>query len=386
MSCHSRGSWRIDRIAFFFSHRACGARCAIDDTAGGRNSFETEGGGRGGVEGWPGGRDGLRNQDDMDEFRWIDILRQKGTEALGVQVGIGDDAAVLAPSLYPLVTACDTLVENVHFRRDTTTAYQLGRKLVAVNVSDFAAMGVQPQYALLSMSFPKSIDVDWFHGFAEGLMSEMKRWSVGLVGGDTTASPEGISLTVTLLGYAETAPLLRSGGRAGEPLYVTGTLGDSALGLYLSQHSHDINVHSQFLMERHRVPEPRLAWGRLLAQEQLATACQDISDGLLQDVAHIAQASGCAAKVFLEQIPRSHAFRHISESLSLESPSLMAATGGEDFELVFSTSPERSIPQELEGISVSSVGCLCEGVPGDVICLDSAGEVVEVKRRGWRHF
>ena len=328
----------------------------------------------------------MKNWDDIDEFKWIDLLRQKGADLAGVQVGIGDDAAVLAPNSYPLVTACDTLVENIHFRRDTTTAYQLGRKLVGVNVSDFAAMGVKPHHALLSMSFPESIDIDWFHGFSDGLISEMKRWSVGLVGGDTTRSPDGISLTITLLGYAESPPLLRSGGRAGEPLYVTGTLGDSALGLYLSQHPHDTNESSRFLLERHCVPQPRLTWGRLLSEEKLATACQDISDGLLQDIGHIAQASGCAAKVFLEQIPQSDAFRHISKSLSLPSPSLMAATGGEDFELVFSAAPDQIIPPEMEGVAASSVGFLCEGTPGDVICLDSGGEVVEVPRQGWRHF
>jgi len=328
----------------------------------------------------------LKRPDDIGEFKWIDVLHQKMKDSTDVQVGIGDDAAVLAPSPYPLVTACDTLVEGVHFRCDTSSAYQIGRKLVAVNISDFAAMGVQPRHALLSMSFPSRIESDWFHAFSDGLSSELKRWSVDLVGGDTTGSPSHISLTMTLFGYAQSQPLLRTGGSVGESVYVTGTLGDSALGLQLLQHHDSVDEHGQVLINRHCVPTPRMAWGRFLAEEELATACQDISDGLIQDVGHIAKASGCAAKIFLAQIPRSHAFDVVSERLSSLSPELMAATGGEDFELVFSASSESVIPQELEGVSVTSVGVLCEGVPGDVFCIGLDGERVDLTHGGWRHF
>jgi thiamine-monophosphate kinase len=250
-----------------------------------------------------------------------------------VIIGIGDDAAALRlPPDQILLSCTDTLVEGVHFPADLP-AQDIGYRALAVNLSDMAAMGGEPAWALLALSIPRA-DEDWLQGFAAGLFELAVEHRVALVGGDTTRGP--LTVTLHLHGFAPSNVVLRrSGARSDDLICVTGTLGDACGGLS-ERMTNNPDPAYQYCWQRFRRPQPRLPAG--LALRNYASSCIDISDGLLADLSHILDASGCGATIEAEQLPMSSELR---ELLGTNAATEAALSGGDDYELCFTIPPAR---------------------------------------------
>jgi thiamine-monophosphate kinase len=299
-----------------------------------------------------------------------------------VPFGPGDDCAVLRPSKRPLAVTTDAVVEGVHFLRADGPLADVGHKALAVNLSDLAAMGARPRWFLCAVAAP-SLSRSEVRALGRGMSALARRFRVALVGGNVTRASE-LSLTLTVLGtLAGAAPLLRSGGRAGDILYVSGTLGAARLGL------RSLSVRGRGprfprAERRQRRPEPRVALGLLGAR--YASAAIDVSDGFLQDVGRLLAASRVGADVEAERIPVDADVRRAfaDEALALR----CALVGGEDYELLLAVPPGRAQAFERAcagaGEVVTPVGRL---VPGRGLhLLDSAGRRTPFPDAGFDHF
>jgi len=276
---------------------------------------------------------------DLGEFGLLGSLGLFGSHLPPGWVGPGDDAAVLPSPGGSLLLTTDLLVEGVHFRRATTSPEDLGYKAVAVNASDVAAMGGRPLAFTISLAAPPELEVSWVERLYSGLGQGAAAFTCPLAGGDTSSAPQ-VFLSIALLGTApRPGPVLRSGGRAGDDLFLTGTLGESALGLRLLEAGTPLDTPGrQRLAGRHLRPQPRLALGAALGEEGLADALIDVSDGLLQDLAHVIRASGTGAEVWAERLPISAPLAAEARRLGLDPLDLILA-GGEDYELLFAAPP-----------------------------------------------
>jgi thiamine-monophosphate kinase len=317
----------------------------------------------------------------MKEFQLIrQIQRQTSVPAsddsvTGVVLGIGDDAAVLEiPAGHLLVAATDTLNAGTHFPLETLP-YDIGFKCLAVNLSDLAAMGAVPHWALLSLSLPGA-EPEWIRSFTEGLMSLARPYGVSLVGGDTTCGPMSISLTA--MGSIEPGlQMQRNGAKPGDLLVVSGTIGGAAYALDMLQQGKP--VPERDLLDR---PQPRVELGLHLAP--YANSCIDISDGLLADLGHILKASGCGARIEIDKLPCSDAL----SKLDSEKRWKYQLSGGDDYELLFSL--PRSYEKEINAwgqqlnISLSIIGEIVEGT--GVQCLGPDGENYRPDYAGFEHF
>jgi thiamine-monophosphate kinase len=319
----------------------------------------------------------------LTEFQIIDrFFSQLGAKRADVQLGVGDDAALLqTPAGESLVAAIDTMVFGTHFLADTPPA-SVGHRALAVNLSDLAAMGAKPAWALLALTLPR-VDEAWLEGFARGFRAIAQEHDVALVGGDTTAG--GFCVSVQVLGHVPRgAALLRSGGKPGDAVFVSGTPGDSAAGFAISQNR--LNVPDaearDYLLNRFLYPTPRVALG--LRLRDYASACIDVSDGLLGDAGKMAAASQCGVEIAFEQLPLSPA---LVTALGDEEARRLALTGGEDFELCFCV-PQQNVArmeQELPPSvwSYRRIGVLKEA-PG--VAVFRAGTVMEFSHSGFDHF
>jgi thiamine-monophosphate kinase len=283
---------------------------------------------------------------DLGEFELIERIRTRTSGGAGVQRGIGDDAAVLnLPEGHQLLTSTDLLLEEVHFRRDWTDCNSLGRKAVAVNLSDIAAMGGRPRFLYLGLACPGETSLGEINAFLDGALEEAKRYDVTLVGGDTCRSPGPWLISVTIEGSTPAGhAVYRDGARPGDLIMVSGTLGDSALALHLLRHG---KIPEEGLLARHHRPTAQVELGQHLGKQRLASAMIDISDGLCGDLEHILQASHVNGLIEEERLPLSTPFREYSESR----PELreLAIFGGEDYELLFTVPPERAADVETLG-------------------------------------
>jgi thiamine-monophosphate kinase len=263
------------------------------------------------------------------EFELIERFTRPFTRGEGVRVGIGDDAAVLRPPPgEELVVTVDAVVEGVHFGPGFTPE-EIGWKSLAVNLSDLAAMGARPLWALVALATPPGAAPARLVRVGRGIAACARRHGLAVVGGNVTAAPV-LSVTVTVLGSIRPgSALVRSGGRPGDLLVVTGTLGDAALGLEPGAGAGP--------RARQRRPRPRLALGR--GAVGIATAAIDLSDGLLQDLGHLCVASGLGARVDADRLPLSAAYR--AANRSSRTPLEGALSGGEDYELLLAVPPSR---------------------------------------------
>jgi thiamine-monophosphate kinase len=287
---------------------------------------------------------------------------------------------VLAVAGYLAVTV-DTLVAGVHFP-DGTAPSLLGYRLLAVNLSDLAAMGARPRWCTLALTLPKAEEL-WLDGFSRGLFELAERYGVSVVGGNLSRGP--LTLTAQLMGTVERAKMLtRGGGHVGDDIYVTGTLGDSAAGvaLVLERSTAPHGSAAAALKERYYRPVPRVGAG--LALGPLATAAIDVSDGLLADLGHVCKASGCGATIDVERVPLS------AELMSLFPPQealAHALGGGDDYELLFTAPPSRAeeveTALEAAGTPVRRIGQL---VAGQTVVCRRDGEPFTPAARGFRHF
>jgi thiamine-monophosphate kinase len=296
-------------------------------------------------------------------------------------LGLADDAALLTPPPgRQLVLAADAMVSGVHFLPDDP-ADEVGRKLLRVNLSDLAAMGAVPLGYLMTVSVPADLPPDWFDGFAAGLAADQDLFGLALLGGDTTSTTGPLVLSLTILGHvAPGTALRRNGAEAGDDIWITGTVGDGALGLDALQGR--VPDPDGGLARRYRRPEPRVALGRRLAG--VANAAMDVSDGLLQDLGHLCRASGVAAVLRTDLVPASEAARRLGDGV-LE----RRLSGGDDYELLLAVPPDRTEALRREaaaaGVPVTWIGSFEAGDP-KVVTLDADGKPVELARSGWSHF
>jgi thiamine-monophosphate kinase len=318
------------------------------------------------------------------------LSREFGPAPNGVILGIGDDCAVLAgngPDY--LLWTVDTLVEGVHFDLAYTSLAQLGWKSLTVNLSDIAAMGGDPGPALLSLGWPPDRNRSGALDFAAGLAQAAREYGVAVIGGDTVASPGGLIVTVTLTGRVPADQMLRrAGAEVGDLIFVTGTLGEAATGLEVLRQGLNLPAElKEALTEAHLQPRPHLRAGRLLAQEGLATALIDTSDGIATDLYHICQASGVGALIPAEAVPISPRVMAAAPHLGLD-PLDLALCGGEDYLLLFTAPPEvaRRLPASFSRAGLAKPYPLGRIVTGNrVVLLTAAGEV-DISGRGYDHF
>ena len=303
-----------------------------------------------------------------------------------MRVGIGDDAAWLECRSRTFLLTADLLIEGVHFDLQWSSFYSLGYKALAVNLSDLAAMGGSAAYLTLSLGIPVDFKAEDVEEFYRGVRSLAAKSGVSLVGGDTSAA-ERLLISASLIGHCPYAPVMRSGAKVGDDLYVTGTLGDSALGLELLKKRRKRNDEdaAAYLISRHQFPSARLKAGALLAREKLARAMIDVSDGLLQDLTHLCKASATGAVVWEKALPLSPAYR----SLAGQKRDLYALTGGEDYELLFCVRRrDRSRLEKVKrrlGVPVTRIGeCLpaSEGIK----VIDGRGKPGFFSVKGYDHF
>ncbi|MDD5284438.1 MAG: thiamine-phosphate kinase [Desulfuromonadaceae bacterium] len=335
----------------------------------------------------------------IGEFGFISRIASASRQGAGVITGIGDDAAVTVPSPgMQLLTSTDMLLEDVHFRHAWHDPYRLGRKSLAVNISDIAAMGGIPRWATLSLAIPADLSLDFLDNFTRGFLSMAAEHGVSLIGGDTCASRNGLAVSVTIIG--EQFPdliLRRSGAFPDDEIWVTGTLGDAALGLKLMENGFDSTQPPEssltkiegreYLVSRLLDPTPRRSAGLALAESGLVTAMIDISDGLLADFGHIAEQSGVGGVIRLADLPLSSQFRSLAPSLSIDS-SILALSGGEDYELCY-TAPKANHEiivafMKKCGIEAASVG-IVTNLPG-VKGVNGDGSPCDVQIQGFNHF
>ena len=321
----------------------------------------------------------------MNEFELIARFFSRPPRATSVHLGVGDDAALLAPSPgCQLVVSVDMLVAGRHFFTDVDPE-KLGHKALAVNLSDMAAMGATPKWALLAGALPDS-DVTWLTAFTRGFYALAEAYGVDLVGGDTTRGP--LNLCVTILGEAPNGQALtRAGAKPGDDIYVSGELGDAALALAAMtgrmQFDGDAFDAARVRLE---TPMPRVALG--IALRGVATAALDVSDGLVGDLAHILERSGVGASVELAAVPRSPALTRLLGGAQRELALECLLAGGDDYELCF-TAP-REAAGRLAAIAASTalplsrIGTITQS-PGLVV-RDEGGAPLASMPRAFEHF
>ncbi len=316
------------------------------------------------------------------EFKLIRDYFMRRQQRDDVILGIGDDAAVLqVPAGYQLVQSVDTLVEGVHFPVETS-AQDIAFKVLAVNLSDMAAMGATPAWFTLALTLPGAEDF-WLKAFSESLFEIADHYDVELVGGDTSQGP--LSITISMNGFVEQGRALQRGGAApGDRVYVSGQIGDAALALAAWQELFLLrdDTREQLYQKLNR-PVPRVELGQFL--RNYATACIDISDGLIADLQHLTEASDVAAVIDCEKIPLSNAFRENMANDDLMLPLILS--GGDDYELCFTIAEDKQAVFEQaareQGFTLSCIGEIKEG--SGVQCFKQ-GKEIRVPEAGYQHF
>jgi thiamine-monophosphate kinase len=308
-------------------------------------------------------------------------FRNCGAQRRDVTLGVGDDAALLeCPPGMQLVATTDTLVAGVHFP-NAVPAAAIGHRALAVNLSDLAAMGARPAWALLALTLPEA-EEQWLEEFAAGLGALARAHDVALIGGDTTRGP--LTVTVQLLGHVPHGrALTRAGGRAGDQLYVSGSPGDAGAGLAIEQGRLAAPPEAApYLRERFLLPTPRVALGERL--REYARACIDVSDGLLGDAGKLAAASGVGLEISFEALPVSP---QLTQALGADAARELALTAGDDYDLLFAVDPARAAELERElppsQWNFRQIGAL-RAAHGVVVTR--AGTVMEFSHSGYRHF
>jgi len=328
---------------------------------------------------------------ELGEFGFINRIAQHyPTKHSSVLKGIGDDAAVLALSEDSVVLlSTDQLIESYHFRLDMTNGWKLGWKALAVNLSDIAAMGGVPIGFTVSLGIPtQRMSLEFLDDFYEGATSLGNTLGIDLLGGDTSQGGERLIISVSIVGEAAKGEVIyRDGGKDGDIVYVTGFLGDAALGLKLLERGVN-RTKIKNLLKRYLCPTPRVREGRLLAERKIPNAMIDISDGLLADLNHIVRQSGVGGEIELPLVPLSSELRDQATRYGLD-PLTLALGGGDDYELLFTTSPEKieAVDQLREELTcpVTRIGKLSGEVDG-IMVKDKQGSIKAAQPFGYDHF
>jgi thiamine-monophosphate kinase len=332
----------------------------------------------------------------VGELELVRLVRKMASVDLGpgVLMGIGDDAAVLAlPPGASLLATTDLLIEGVHFRLPPATPADVGWKALAVNLSDIAAMGGAPRYALVALALPESAEVGQVEAFFDGMQQLARCHRVAVVGGDTSSAPRGWMVNVTVLGEHRARPRLRADARAGDLIGVTGSLGRSAAGFHVLEagraetRSAGLSAEAEAeVVGAHLRPTPRVAEGSWLGAAESVHAMMDCSDGLATDLAHICRESGVGARVEVDRLPIAAATRAAAAALQADAVQ-WAAAGGEDYELLVTL--DAAGPAVAQGLAAATGTTLT--VIGEIVAdngltfVDGRGRPVSVGP-GYEHF
>lgn len=335
------------------------------------------------------------------EFDFINSLRQRVASTSlkneSLICGIGDDAAVFRSTAgRETVITSDLLVEDIDFRRTTTPPYLLGHKALAVSLSDIAAMGARPLWSLISIGVPEDVwQTEFVDRFYDGLLDLANRYSVQLIGGDTSRTNEGCVIDSIVAGEcAAGTAVMRSGASAGDQIFVTGSLGAAAAGLRLIErgaHLAEQNLGDEdsqkldHILLRQLRPEPRVGWGIVLGDERLATAMIDLSDGLSSDLNRLCDASGVGALIDSSLLPVDNHVIELCGRRALD-PLQLALHGGEDFELLFTVKPAdvARLPRRVDGVEIKRIGEITNASEG--VKIAEGSRTWELGPGGWKHF
>ena len=358
----------------------------------------------------------------IGELKLLQEVRKKFSSTdSSIIVGIGDDAAVIAPQKEKILVTTDMMNEGIHFDLSFTSPFHLGFKLVSVNVSDIFAMGGRPKHLFLDIAMKKDEDENTFWKMYEGIFSAMNIYGVSLVGGDLCAAENDMVLSATIIGAGDKT-ITRSGASPGDKIYVTGTVGDSACGLEIlkrltdeskeiiknleywsigvlkskdiieklyfhhsitpSPYSNTINWNiAEPLIRRHLMPVARDS----AEIANYATSMIDISDGLFIDLCRICDESNVGARVYLNKIPMSDEMKKTAEIMKLD-PIHLATSGGEDYELLFTAPPEIKFEIRNSKFEILKTTCIGEIIEKDRIVVDKSGKESALKTEGYQHF
>jgi thiamine-monophosphate kinase len=328
---------------------------------------------------------------ELGEFGLINLIRDISavyakpgrTPWPGVLIGIGDDAAAWQGDNNIQLATTDTLVQGIHFDLDIINWEELGWKALAVNLSDIAAMGGIPKYALLSLALPGELEVEGISKFTNSMMHLAKEFGVAIIGGDVATAPN-VVITVTIIGCSKDKTILkRSTASSGEQIAVTGYLGLSAAGLAMLKGKTISDPEIINILRRaHLQPLPRVKEGQILIEQGIKTAI-DISDGLVADLAHICESSEVNAKIKIEQVPV-----HPVVTANFPNHQELALCGGEDYELLF-TADEAIVARARQALNcpVTVIGDITEEkLPTRVTIVDGKANIIPYKKGGWEHF
>ncbi|HKZ81628.1 MAG TPA: thiamine-phosphate kinase [Pyrinomonadaceae bacterium] len=343
----------------------------------------------------------------MTEFDFIEKIRHRraGKKLSAADLnhcatllrGIGDDAAVIKQQAgRDTVITTDMLVEDIDFRREQTEPRLLGHKALAISLSDIAAMGARPRWALLSIGVPQKV---WDSGFVdelyEGIFELADHYDVKLIGGDVSRTPERIVVDSIIIGEcASGSAIMRSGAKPGDRLYVTGSLGAAAAGCRLLERGTRLSRQGEDdseghlvgeLLLRHLRPEARVGWGLVLGRDGLASAMIDLSDGLSSDLHHLCKESCVGAVVKAEWLPIDPVLVRVCGRRALD-PLMLALHGGEDFELLCTVPPDKvsRLPNKVDGVPITCIGDIKESSQG--IHVAEGPRVWKLEPGGWEHF
>ncbi len=323
---------------------------------------------------------------ELGEFGLIDRIQKATPRGRGVRLGIGDDAAWVTSRQNSILITSDLLIEGVHFNLKWTSFFDLGYKTLSVNLSDLAAMGGSPAYLVLSLGIPVDFKVEDVEDFYRGIKRLASQSGVALVGGDTSTS-KFFFISAFLVGHAPYGAVTRSGAKVGDDLYVTGTIGDSSLGLDLLKTSkaRTKGLEIAYLASRHRLPTARLKAGALLAKKRLARAMIDISDGLLEDLTHLCDASGTGAVIWEDALPLSRQYQHLTGWKEIR----YVLTGGEDYELLFCIrARDRARLEKIRtrlGVPITRIG-KCVPARHGITIVNAKGAPLPFPKMGYDHF
>ncbi|MGD9116647.1 MAG: thiamine-phosphate kinase [Dehalococcoidia bacterium] len=318
----------------------------------------------------------------LGEFGLIELLaKMAGDGDERLLIGIGDDAAAWKGDDSIQLATVDSFIEGVHFSRDTASWPDIGWKALAVNLSDIAAMGGIPRYALVSLALPGESEAEDVAGLYHGMLEMAKQYGVTVIGGDVSNAPL-IAISITVLGSSPTRKILtRSSARKGDTIAVTGSLGTAAAGMEILKNKANLDKDTETLLKNAFLrPTPRLAEGLLLAEMGVKTAI-DISDGLVADLGQICKASGVGARIDIESVPIAAAVKDACGDRALE----IALSGGEDYELLFTADSETIDKiKKAAACPITSIGAITDGQ--GVTAVDKAGNSFALKKAGWEHF
>ncbi|MFD2168212.1 thiamine-phosphate kinase [Thalassotalea euphylliae] len=318
----------------------------------------------------------------MKEFDLIKrFFAEQSVQRKDVLLGIGDDCAVIVPDeRHHIAITTDTLVAGVHFYENADPR-AIGHKALAVNLSDLAAMGAEPAWMSLAITLPK-VDEVWLEQFSAGVFELAEYFNIQLIGGDTTQGP--LSITITAQGLTSLdKKLSRNGAKAGDWIYVTGEVGDAALGLKHLQGQIELaSVHRDDVLNKLHYPKPRVLAGQLI--REFGSAAIDISDGIISDLGHICSASGVGANIVLDDLPLSTA---MLDTLPQQEAVKLALTGGEDYELLFTVSETNKVGLETALVNAGiKHTCIGQLNGNDKITTTLNSEPIQIDSKGYEHF